>query len=118
VRCNRCNSPVATEPLPDDAPPACACGGLFRPDVVWFGEMLPAVALERAASEAAACDVFITVGTSGLVYPAAGLSAVAQRGGAFVISVNPDEAAAPVGALQLTGSASDTLPRLLAAAFP
>jgi NAD-dependent protein deacetylase/lipoamidase len=70
--------------------PWCACGAMLRPDVVWFGEALPAVAIERAASVAAAADVFLVAGTSAVVYPAAGLITVAKDAGAFVVEINPE----------------------------
>src|SRR4030067_3698059 len=69
-------------------PPICKCGGRLRPDVVWFGEMLPADALERAEKASASCDIFFSVGTSGVVQPAAGLAYMARRGGAFVVEIN------------------------------
>jgi NAD-dependent deacetylase len=69
-------------------PPSCpACGGLARPAVVWFGESLPRRELD-AAAEACACDVFLTVGTSAIVYPAAGLVHEARRRGAFTAEIN------------------------------
>lgn len=115
IICSRCQDEPA---VPGDGePPACRlCGAALRPDVVWFGEMLPEAALARAAQEAAECDVFMSVGTSGLVYPAAGLVQVARRGGASVIVVNPDDDVVP-GALWLRGSASQVLPGLEADAF-
>jgi NAD-dependent deacetylase len=109
-------SPEAVDDPPD--PPACPhCHAFLRPDVVWFGELLPEAALGRAAEEAAGCDLFLSVGTSGLVYPAAGLVQVAQRGGARVVVVNPADDVVP-GALRLQGSASSLLPELVAAAWP
>jgi NAD-dependent deacetylase len=75
-------------PLPE-MPPRCPnCGALARPAVVWFGEMLDPADLE-AADAATACDVFVTVGTSSLVYPAAGYVHTARSRGAFTIEVNP-----------------------------
>lgn len=64
------------------------CGGLVRPDVVWFGEMLPVNALEHAESSAAASDVFLTIGTSAEVYPAALMPLIAKRSGAYVAEIN------------------------------
>jgi NAD-dependent deacetylase len=69
-------------------PPLCTCGGAIRPDVVWFGELLPVDALERAEEAASDCDVFFTVGTSGVVQPAAGLPYMARRNGAFIVEIN------------------------------
>jgi NAD-dependent deacetylase len=93
-------------------PPRCAtCGNLRRPAVVWFGEMLPAAALAAAEEAAAACDLMLVVGTSGLVYPAAGL-ARGTRGRVVVVNPQPsalDDAADAV----LAGTSAVLLPRLL-----
>jgi NAD-dependent deacetylase len=78
------------EPV-DEPPPRCEqCGGLLRPDVVWFGEALPEDALRRAQEAAAQCDLFLSIGTSTLVYPAAELPFIAGSNGATVIEINPD----------------------------
>ena len=66
------------------------CGGLIRPDVVWFGEMLPPAAVDAARSAAHAADVFFSIGTSAVVYPAAQLPVTARQAGAYVVEVNPD----------------------------
>jgi len=71
-------------------PPLCAnCGSLLRPDVVWFGEQLPAEALEAAFAAAATCDVMLVVGTSAVVQPAATLPLIARENGAALVEVNP-----------------------------
>jgi NAD-dependent deacetylase len=76
-------------PLPD-LPPRCpACGGLARPGVVWFGELLDPDVLARSI-EATRCDVFFAVGTSALVHPAAGLIARAKAHGAYTVEINPE----------------------------
>lgn len=67
------------------------CSARLRPDVVLFGEMLPAGAFETAERKARECDLFLVVGTSALVYPAAGLASIAKRGGAFLVEINPEE---------------------------
>lgn len=73
-------------------PPRCTqCGGQIRPGVVWFGESLPKEAWAEAESLARACDLALVVGTSGMVYPAAALPEIAQRTGAIVIEINPDQ---------------------------
>jgi len=93
ARCHRCGrqrdmgEAIAASP---EKPPACDCGGLFRPAVVWFGENLDPEVLSQAQEEAARCDLFLSVGTSSTVYPAAGLIELAQRAGACVIEVNPE----------------------------
>ncbi len=93
ARCERCaaerdmGEAIAESP---DRPPRCRCGGRFRPAVVWFGEALPPAVLRRAGEAAAACELFVSIGTSAVVYPAAGLIELAHRAGACVIEVNPE----------------------------
>jgi NAD-dependent deacetylase len=72
-----------------DQIPRCGCGGQIRPDVVWFGEMLPAGALETAHRKAAECGLFLSIGTSAVVYPAAQLPFAAKSGGAYLVEINP-----------------------------
>lgn len=100
------------ESVQEGRPPRCpACGNLRRPAVVWFGELLPAAELAAAEEAAAACDLMLVVGTSGQVYPAAGL-ARATRGKVVVINPGPsalDDAADAV----LAGTAAGLLPPLL-----
>jgi NAD-dependent deacetylase len=101
------------------APPNCAdCGGLIRPGVVWFGESLPEEALDAALEAASACDVLLTVGTSGVVYPAAEIPMVAARSGATLIQVNPRPT--PLDAIytaNLHGTAATLLPELVGTAY-
>ncbi|WNM38022.1 NAD-dependent deacylase [Micromonospora halotolerans] len=100
-------------------PPRCAsCGLLVRPGVVWFGEALPEAALTAAVEAAAASDVLLTVGTSGVVYPAAEIPRIAARSGAAVIQVNPEPTPLDrVSAVNLRGPAAQVLPALVAAAW-
>jgi len=97
--------------------PRCAsCGGLLRPDVVWFGEMIPRHALVEADLAAAGCDAFLSVGTSSLVYPAAGLAEEAVRRGVPVIEINPTATdLSPRADVVLQGPAGRILPELLRA---
>ncbi len=67
----------------------CECGGLIRPDVVWFGEMLPFESLKYAEDCAGRSDVFFSIGTSAEVYPAAMLPLIAKRAGAYAVEINP-----------------------------
>jgi NAD-dependent deacetylase len=94
-----------------DALPRCPhCGGLARPAVVWFGESLDAGDVERA-SHAVSCDVFLTVGTSAIVYPAAGFARVAQARGAFTAEINLESTpASPLVDLSILGAAEVVLP--------
>ena len=94
------------------SPPYCArCGNLVRPAVVWFGEMLPLRALEAAEGAARACDLMLVVGTSGAVYPAAGL---ARMAGGRVVILNPHQSELDDAAdLVLRGTAAAALPLLL-----
>jgi NAD-dependent deacetylase len=105
----------APERIPAGEPPRCPrCGSWLRPGVVWFGEMLDPAALQDAADEAAGCDLMLVVGTSGLVYPAAGLPSAARQAGAAVITVNPEATDLDgLAAARLRGKAAEVLPRLL-----
>lgn len=69
---------------------SCECGGRIRPDVVWFGEMLPAYAMELAEERAYASNVLFSIGTSAVVYPAAGIPMIALQAGAYVVEINPE----------------------------
>ena len=107
-------------PLPS-LPPRCGCGGLLRPDVVWFGEPLPEQALQRAFRAAETSDVFLVVGTSAVVQPAASLPAIARRHGAYVVEVNLEPTDLSSRADESHhGKAGEILPRLLGihSAFP
>ncbi|MBI5258462.1 MAG: NAD-dependent protein deacylase [Burkholderiales bacterium] len=96
-------------------PPRCSeCGNLVRPAVVWFGEPLPYRAFEAAERAAQSCQVMLVVGTSGAVWPAAGLAALARHRGAFVVIVNPHPSEIDHEAhLLLPGTAAGVLPALL-----
>ncbi len=107
--------------LPAGEPPRCpACGSWLRPDVVWFGEALDAPTL--LAAERACCaetEALLVVGTSGAVYPAAGLPRAARRAGRPVVLVNPDPSGIDDDAdVLVRGTAGAVLPALLAAAAP
>jgi NAD-dependent deacetylase len=75
----------------DGHPPRCAtCGNLRRPAVVWFGENLPQAELDAAEAAVGRCDLMLVIGTSGVVYPAAGLALAAHQRGARVVLINPE----------------------------
>ncbi len=92
VKCFKEGRVVQHWPETDEAPPHCPrCGALLRPDVVWFGEALPAEALAAAWEAARLSQVFISIGTSGLVEPAASMPYLALKAGAVVVEINPNE---------------------------
>ena len=103
-----CNADAAVA----GSPPYCdRCGNMLRPDVVWFGEALPLRAFAAAQDAAAACDLMLVVGTSGVVYPAAGL---AHRSAGKVVIVNPEPTELDDAAdAALRGTAAQLLPQLL-----
>jgi NAD-dependent deacetylase len=117
VKCSREGTIVERWQAAAGNVPRCTnCGGLLRPDVVWFEELLPERALAAAEDAARRCDVLLVVGTSAEVYPAAALPALARRGGACVIEINP--VATPLSAsadYALRGAAGRILPALVAA---
>ena len=92
----------------------CKCGGLVRPDVVWFGEMLPANSFRMAEKHARKCDLFISVGTSGVVYPAAGLPGLAKSSGAFLVEINTEVTdLSSLMDVTFQGKSGEILPRLM-----
>jgi NAD-dependent deacetylase len=91
-----------------------SCGGNLRPDVVWFGEMLPPAALESAVAAAETCDIFFSIGTSSVVYPAADLWRRAKDSGAIVIEINRDPTPlSPLADYSFLGKAGEILPELV-----
>jgi len=113
ARCVSCHTRyqiVAGEPRPNEC---VSCGDKVRPDVVLFGELLPAGAFELAAEKAARADLCFVVGTSSLVYPAASLPEIAKAAGAYLCEVNPEMT--PLSSLcdeVLSGKAGELLPLL------
>jgi NAD-dependent deacetylase len=98
-----------------ELPPRCECGAVLRPDVVWFGEMLPEGILRRAADAAERCTVMLVVGTSATVQPAASLPWAAKDHGARVIVVNPEPTPLSAVADEVRlGTAGEILPALWA----
>jgi NAD-dependent protein deacetylase/lipoamidase len=111
-QCGRGATPWRDESVPfATLPPRCPhCGGLARPAVIWFGESLRGNDL-RAALRATACDLFIAVGTSAVVYPAAGLVHEARGGGAFTVEINTEATPASAAVdLAIHGAAEVALP--------
>lgn len=119
TRCTRCAHSADGNERVDAASvatlPRCPdCGALLRPDVVWFGEALPAEALARAEHAARAAEACLVVGTAGAVYPAAGLVLTVHRGGWPVIVVDPGETGFDsIAAVKLVARAGEVLPAVL-----
>ena len=120
-RCATCNLPYTgglpemPEPALEVEPPSCDhCGGLIRPDIVWFGEALPEEPWQRAVEATTTADVLVVVGTSGIVYPAAGLPELAVARGKVVVEVNPEPTPLSDSAtITVRESASTALPTLM-----
>lgn len=90
VRCDREGINVANDQIPL-VPRRCACGAYWRPDIVWFEDMLDPASIQRATDALRSCDLLVSVGTSGVVYPAAELPLIAMEAGAATIEINPEE---------------------------
>lgn len=120
VKCLREDTPVESWSDEGELPPRCPrCGGLLRPDVVWFGEMLPPAALEAAFEAVNLCDVFFSIGTSAMVHPASAMPLQALRNGAALIEINPDETPlTPHATFSLRGKSGEVLPKLVAETWP
>ena len=116
AKCFSEDRPVENWPDGDEIPPRCPrCGGLLRPDVVWFGEMLPAGPLRAAEHAAATAEIFFSIGTSALVYPAADLPFKALAAGTTVVEINPQPTPlSPHVTYSLNGLAGEVLPALVA----
>lgn len=120
-RCVRCDETRSEDgPAFSEFPPRCAsCGAARRPCVVWFGEALPEAALRAAFASLASCDLFLSVGTSAVVHPAAGFVHVAAAGGADTGEINKDDT--PISAdvrWTIRALAGAALPALVSAAWP
>lgn len=91
LRCAACGAERQDHAVPlHPFPPRCSCSFMMRPGVVWFGEPLPEEAWARAAEAAASCELFLVIGTSALVHPAASLPLLSKRSGARLIEINPE----------------------------
>jgi NAD-dependent deacetylase len=118
LRCMDCTEriPSGSAPL-RDRPPRCTCGGVLRPDVVFFGETIPPEALLRSQRVAEECAVMLVVGTSAVVQPAASIPVIARQAGALVVEVNPERTPLTdrVADVFLEGRSGEVLPALLEA---
>jgi NAD-dependent deacetylase len=118
-KCTRCTYRAEARGAVDatsvETLPHCPdCGGLLRPDVVWFGEMLPVLETQRAFAAAADAEACLVIGTTGAVYPAAGVVHAAKGAGAAVVVVDPGETEyEAVADVRLVGAAGEVIPRIL-----
>ena len=116
LRCMECGRVVEDRQAPlAELPPHCACGGMQRPDVIWFGEALSLEILNAAWGAAANAELFLLVGTSALVQPAASLPTLAKERGAKLVEINlAPTILTPYADAALCGKAAELLPQLLA----
>jgi len=120
VKCSSCSQQVEAWEDANGGVPRCeACDGLLRPDVVWFGESLPRAELESAVEAARACQVFFSIGTSGMIQPAASLAYAARNRGAVVVEINaePTPLTEKVD-FALHGKSGEILPALVQVVWP
>lgn len=117
VRCSECGEYAETWNEDSETVPRCDyCEGLLRPDVVWFGESLPRNQLERAVEASRACDVYFSIGTSGVVQPAASLAHAAKKNGAIIVEINAETTPLTEKAdFFLQGKSGEILPALVKA---
>lgn len=119
VRCSECYMLAETWGDDTESVPQCgSCGGLLRPDVVWFGESLPREQLEAAVDATRSCDVFFSIGTSGVVQPAASLAYAARNKGAIVVEINAEPTPlTPKVDYAFHGKSGEILPELVKAVW-
>jgi len=116
VRCVECKQERFDRRIPfPEIPPKCECGGMLRPGVVWFGEALPQDVWQAAEHAARSADLFLVIGTSAVVYPAAGLARIAKSAGARVVEINIAETQLSDQIDEfLQGPSGELLPQLIA----
>ena len=116
LRCLDCECEAENRRSPlGKLPPRCECGGMLRPGVVWFGEPLPSEVWKRAEAAARSCELLLVIGTSAVVYPAAGLSRLAKSSGARVMEINIAETPLSRDIDEfLLGPSGELLPQLIA----
>jgi NAD-dependent deacetylase len=115
LRCTRCSHREVNREVPlKEIPPRCGCGALLRPNIVWFGESLPMGVIEAAWRRSEQAELFLVVGTSALVQPAASLPLAARSQGARLVEINLEPT--PISdrcAISLQGPSGEILPQLL-----
>lgn len=111
LRCDRCRM-VKKDYGRNYETLRCGCGSWLRPDITWFGDMLDGAVMQKASKNIAACDLFISIGTSGTVWPAAGFPSLARDSGAYCIEINPEPSGATCYDRVIRGEAGKVLPDL------
>ena len=115
-RCMDCSQKYETRKVDiSEIPPRCSCGGILRPDAVFFGEMIPQDAMWRSRKIASDCDVMLVVGTSAVVQPAALMPVVAKESGAKVVEINPERTPLTdeISDYLIMGGAGDVMNRII-----
>jgi NAD-dependent deacetylase len=115
-RCMDCSQKFETSKVDiSEIPPRCSCGGILRPDAVFFGEMIPQDAMWRSRQIASDCDVMLVVGTSAVVQPAALMPVIAKESGAKVIEINPEKTPLTdeISDYLIMGQAGDVMNRIV-----
>jgi NAD-dependent protein deacetylase/lipoamidase len=119
VKCFTCGKRAERWDESEGVPHCDACGGLLRPDVIWYGESLPNLALRSAIRASSHCDLFLSIGTSGVVQPAASLLYTAKDAGSVIVEINPEStSAAGISDFFLQGRSGEILPGLVNALWP
>jgi NAD-dependent deacetylase len=117
-RCMDCHHKYETRKVDiSRIPPRCECGGILRPDIIFFGEMIPAQAIRRSRQAAADCDLMLVVGTSAIVQPAAMIPVIAKDNGAKIVEINPERTPLTddISDYLIMGGAGEVMNRIVAA---
>jgi len=115
-RCMDCDKHIETRCVEiTEIPPRCSCGGILRPNAIFFGEMIPQEALWRSRQAATDCDLMLVIGTSAVVHPAALMPVLAKESGAKVIEINPERTplTGDISDYLITGTASEVMNRIM-----
>ena len=115
-RCMDCNHKYETRKVEMvEIPPRCECGGILRPDAVFFGEMIPSEAMWRSRQVATDCDLMLVVGTSAVIQPAALMPVIAKESGAKIVEINPESTplTGEISSYLIKGKAGDVLNRIM-----
>jgi len=117
-RCLDCSKKYETRKVDvSEIPPRCACGGILRPDIIFYGEMIPAERMWRSRQAATNCNLMLVVGTSAVVQPAAMIPVIAKENGAKIVEINPERTPLTneISDYLLMGGAGEVMNQILAA---